>query len=285
MALLRLPVEMSNKHHWNPYVQRWATALLMAAPVLLVLTVGPYWSWTLVVGILVGTGLWEFQAMIFGKGLPVWWQAFYVFIGLLFPLGASAFGPMGLHGALFISLFAALVAILIFSPTNASAVSRMAHFVLGWLYIPYMMSFVLFLRHLSFGSRWVFFALLVTIANDASALYSGKYFGRHKLYERVSPKKTIEGSAGGLVGGLLVGTLFGYLFLSTVPIGRLMLLSLVLVIIGQIGDLIESLIKRLCGVKDSSNILPGHGGILDRLDSLLFVFPAVWFFLNWIDYQ
>jgi len=79
--------------------------------------------------------------------------------------------------------------------------------------------------------------------------------------------------------------LFGYVFLSAVPISWLVLLSLVLVIIGQIGDLIESLTKRLCGVKDSSSILPGHGGILDRLDSLLFVFPIVWFFLNWIEYQ
>lgn len=266
-------------------MQRWATALLMTAPVLLVLTVGPYWSWTLLVGILVGTGLWEFQAMVFQKGLPVGWQAFYVLTGLLFPIGASVLGPTGLHGALFVSLFAALSATLFVSPTDVGGVSRAARFVLGWLYIPYMMSYVLFLRHLSFGNRWVFFVLLVTIANDAGALYSGKYFGRHKLYERVSPKKTIEGSAGGLVGGMLVGTLFGYVFLSAVPISWLVLLSLVLVIIGQIGDLIESLTKRLCGVKDSSNILPGHGGILDRLDSLLFVFPIVWFFLNWIDYQ
>jgi phosphatidate cytidylyltransferase len=132
------------------------------------------------------------------------------------------------------------------------------------------------------AERWIFLALMVTIANDAGAYYSGRFYGRRKLYEVVSPKKTIEGSLGGIAAGMIVGTCFGVLFLPKAPIARLLLLSLVLTVVGQLGDLMESMLKRISGVKDSSQILPGHGGVLDRLDSLLFVFPMVWFFANWI---
>lgn len=275
---------MLNWRQWDSHKQRWGTGLLMATPVVIVLTVGPYWSWFLLVGLLAATGLREYQEMVFPKGLPVWWQAFYICTGLSLPLGAFLAGPVGIHGALFFSLLAVFFCTLIFSPQDTDGISRLARFALGWLYIPYLLSYVLLIGRLSTGNRWVFFALLVTVANDAGAFYCGRYFGRHKLYERVSPKKTIEGSAGGLLGGMLMGTLFGYLFLGPVPTGWVAVLSLVLAVTGQIGDLIESLAKRISGIKDSGSILPGHGGILDRLDSLLFVFPEIWFFLNWIDY-
>jgi len=98
----------------------------------------------------------------------------------------------------------------------------------------------------------------------------------------VSPKKTIEGSLGGIAAGLFLGTFFGLLFLPDVSIPQLLLISLVVTLVGQLGDLMESMLKRISGVKDSSQILPGHGGLLDRLDSLLFVFPVVWFFINWV---
>lgn len=275
---------MSNWRQWNSHRQRWGTALLMAAPVLVVLTIGPYWSWFLLVGLLAAVGLWEYQNIVFQKGLPAGWQAFYISTGLAIPAGAWIAGPDGLHGALFIIFFAAFFALLITSPQDVNGISRLARFVMGWLYIPYLLSYVLLIGRISTGNRWVFFALLVTIANDAGAFYCGKYYGRHKLYERVSPKKTIEGSAGGLAGGMLLGTSFGLLFLGTVPMFWLVFLSLLLAVTGQIGDLLESLLKRLHGIKDSSDILPGHGGILDRLDSLLFVFPVIWFFVNWINY-
>jgi len=254
----------------------------MAAPVVVVLIIGPYWSWLLLVGLLAALGLWEYQNMVFQKGLPAWWQAFYILTGLFLPVGASIAGPDGLHGALFFGFFVVFFATLVTAPQDVNGLSRLARFAMGWLYIPYLLSYVLLIERTSAGNRWVFFALLVTIANDAGAFYCGKYFGHYKLYERVSPKKTIEGSVGGLIGGMLLGTLFGLLFLGTVSAVWLVFLSLLLAVTGQIGDLIESLVKRMNGVKDSSNMLPGHGGILDRLDSLLFVFPVIWFFVNWI---
>jgi phosphatidate cytidylyltransferase len=273
---------MVNWRQWDSHQKRWGTALLLAAPVLLVLTAGPYWSWLLVVVPLVGLGLWEFADMVFAKGLPPWWQAFYISAGLLLPMGAFLLGVDGLQGALFAAVFAAFFFTLSFAPQDAAGVSRIARLTLGWLYVSYLMSHVLLIGQTNGGNRWVFFALLVTIANDAGAFYSGRKFGRHKLYERVSPKKTIEGSVGGIIGAMAVGASFGYLFLGSIQVASLLVLSLVLAVTGQVGDLIESQIKRISGVKDSSNVLPGHGGVLDRLDSLLFVFPVVWFFVNWM---
>lgn len=273
---------MFNWREWDSHKQRWGTAVLMAVPVAAVLIAGPHWLWCALVSLIAGVGLWEYQNMVFQKGLPQWWQAFYVSSGLLIPCGASWLGPEGLHPALYLVLFAAFLSTLLITPQDADAISRLGKFVLGWLYIPYLLSYVLLIGRTAMAERWIFLALLVTIANDAGAYYCGKLYGRRKLYEVVSPKKTIEGSLGGIAAGLFLGTFFGLLFLPAVSIPQLLLISLVVTVVGQLGDLMESMLKRISGVKDSSQILPGHGGLLDRLDSLLFVFPVVWFFINWI---
>jgi phosphatidate cytidylyltransferase len=116
-------------------------------------------------------------------------------------------------------------------------------------------------------------------AGDSAAYYTGRALGRHPLAVRVSPKKTVEGAIGGLVGSIAIGTAVGLWRLAE-PWPNLALISLVTAIAGQIGDLAESALKRSVGVKDSSSILPGHGGILDRLDSLLFAAPVFFWLLN-----
>jgi phosphatidate cytidylyltransferase len=168
-----------------------------------------------------------------------------------------------------------------FSRLDPSGIYRLAHFSLGWLYIPYLLSYVLLIGHLAEGTLWIFYVLLVTTADDIAAFYFGRKFGRHRLYEAVSPKKSIEGSLAGLSAAVVTGMLYAIVFLKGVNIGESFLLSGCLAVLAQLGDLIESMIKRICGRKDSSNLLPGHGGILDRLDSLLFVFPATFFYLIW----
>jgi phosphatidate cytidylyltransferase len=126
---------------------------------------------------------------------------------------------------------------------------------------------------------WAFFLFVVTFANDTGAFYSGKMFGKHRLYEAVSPKKTWEGSVGGLLLALITGALFLHFF-GPRPVSLTMLLLIaVLSAAGQVGDLAESMIKRNHGVKDSGGILPGHGGVLDRIDSLLFSIPVLYIYL------
>lgn len=274
---------MLNWRQWDSHKQRLLTGLALCFPIVGILSVGPFWSWCLVVGLAAGTGLWEFEKLVNREGLPGRWQAFYILTGLLFPLGAALGGPIGLHAALVSGLFAGFFYLLAGSPLDQAGLGRLAQLNLGWLYIPYLLSFVLLIGKMEAGRAWMFYILCVVVASDVGAYYIGKRYGRRRLYESVSPKKTIEGSMGGLSAGMALGTLYGCLFLGKTSIGELVLLSGVLTVVGQTGDLMESMIKRLSGKKDSSCLLPGHGGILDRLDSLLFVFPTAWLFMVWFN--
>lgn len=150
------------------------------------------------------------------------------------------------------------------------------------IYIPLMLSFAVLIRDGADGMRWLFFILAIVFAGDIGALYAGTYLGRHKLCPSVSPGKTIEGSLGGLVGNVAVGGLIKLMFFPRLLWGESVLFFLILGIVGQIGDLYESEFKRAAGVKDSGAILPGHGGLLDRIDALLFALPVAYFFKKFI---
>jgi phosphatidate cytidylyltransferase len=131
------------------------------------------------------------------------------------------------------------------------------------------------------GSYWIFFLLIVTFANDTGAFYFGKSMGRHKLYEAVSPNKTWEGAIGGLLSSLIIAFIFLRIFQLHKLSIYIFILVLIMSIASQLGDLCESMIKRIQGIKDSGNLLPGHGGMLDRIDGLLFSIPVLYFYLNY----
>jgi phosphatidate cytidylyltransferase len=117
---------------------------------------------------------------------------------------------------------------------------------------------------------------------DTGGYFAGRYLGKHKLYEAVSPKKTIEGSVGGLAGSVLGALCAHFWYLPSISLAHAIPLSLVAGAFGQAGDLGESLIKRSTGVKDSGQIVPGHGGILDRVDALLLTSAVVFLYTLWI---
>ena len=267
----------------DAHKQRLVTGVLLGLPLIAVLAFGTATVWCCLAVVSTVVGLWEFQGLVFPEGLSPLERFLFIAAGLVLPLAASGGGVFALHGALVLLLFAGFSALLLFSPENRQGVSRTALFGLGWLYIPYLLSYVILIGKLGAGREWLFFVFLVTAAADAGAYYCGKRFGRHKLYEAVSPKKTVEGAVGGLVTGTATGVVFAWFFIGGVSSGAVLLLGAILVILGQVGDLIESMIKRMAGKKDSSNLLPGHGGLLDRLDSLLFVFPAAWIAVMWLD--
>jgi len=129
----------------------------------------------------------------------------------------------------------------------------------------------------TYGPRLLLFALVITWAADTFAYFIGRAIGKHPLAPHISPKKTWEGSIGGMIGSLLVAYIFHYWL--TIPIPHLLAMAVLGNIAGQMGDLLESACKRSAGVKDSGGLLPGHGGILDRIDALILCIPVIWYYL------
>ena len=176
-----------------------------------------------------------------------------------------------------------LALVYLFRFQDMQTVSRdLAVSLLGLLYIPLLLSHAILLRALPAGRDWVFLVLFVVMASDTLAYFVGRTFGRHRLYEAVSPKKTVEGSLGGLVGGVLGALICKLWFFAELSFVDVLLVGVGVGAFSQLGDLVESLLKRSFGVKDSGALIPGHGGLLDRLDSLLFAFPVTYYYAVWV---
>jgi phosphatidate cytidylyltransferase len=143
------------------------------------------------------------------------------------------------------------------------------------LHPPFPFIFTL-IRSAESGAGWIFLLLLIVAAGDTGAFYSGTYLGRHKLCPWVSPKKTIEGSLGGLAANIIVALVFKTILLPSLAVLPCIVFAVVIGIAGQVGDLFASEFKRSAGIKDSGTLLPGHGGFLDRLDALLFASPLAY---------
>jgi phosphatidate cytidylyltransferase len=212
---------------------------------------------------------------------------------LPFQLSAFIIGPMIIWAAYrnsFDIIFGLIILNLILSglislryfKTNPSVVELIAKQVLGIIYIPLFLSCMVLIRNDVDGIAWIFFLLTLVFAGDTGAFYVGRLFGQHKLCPAVSPGKTIEGAIGGLAATLGAGLIFINCFLKSLSLGPGILFFLSIGVVGQVGDLFESELKRYADVKDSGSILPGHGGILDRIDALLFAAPVAYFFKEYI---
>jgi phosphatidate cytidylyltransferase len=189
---------------------------------------------------------------------------------------------LGTHTAmapiLFLAAMAVATAVLARKQHLPHAGRHLAFALSGLVYVP-MLACVWPLLKKELGPEWLFLALALAFTSDSFAYFAGRTLGKHKLYEAVSPKKTVEGGIGGLVGGVVAMLGFGHFWLTPeIPLVDAIVLGLVGSALGQIGDLIESMVKRTFGVKDSGNVLPGHGGMLDRVDALLFVAPLVYYY-------
>lgn len=153
----------------------------------------------------------------------------------------------------------------------------------GVLYLGITLSFLVTTRLLPHGEWLVFFLLLVTWIGDTGAYYAGTIWGRHQLAPRISPKKSVEGLAGGLIAATMAAYLARWWFLPTLSVVDCAVLAVLLTAVGLWGDLAESAMKRSVGAKDSGGVLPGHGGMLDRLDSLLFTAPTFYYYVTLVS--
>jgi phosphatidate cytidylyltransferase len=164
---------------------------------------------------------------------------------------------------------------LFFEREIANAPRRIALAVLGAVYPGILLASVLPLRLLARGEWWIVLALTVTWLNDTCAYFAGRAFGRHKLYERISPSKTWEGALGGAAGSIGGAMIVAAVWIPGLPLWGAALIGSGAAVLGPVGDLSESMLKRAYGAKDSGRLLPGHGGLLDRIDALLFNAPFV----------
>ncbi|MCX6828118.1 MAG: phosphatidate cytidylyltransferase [candidate division Zixibacteria bacterium] len=158
--------------------------------------------------------------------------------------------------------------------------------VWGVTYLALLYPFLYYIRELvpGHGGDWLLFLWGTLWLSDTLAMAVGKGIGRKKLVPKISPNKTVAGFFGGLFGGLVIALILGYWLLSDVMLILLLGAGLAVSLVGQMGDLVESVWKRALGIKDSSAIIPGHGGILDRFDSLLFAAPVLFWYLKYIVY-
>jgi len=164
-------------------------------------------------------------------------------------------------------------------PKNHHKIGDIATLIMGPFYICLPLVLLAIIAIIPQGRMWIFFILVVIFAGDTGSFYCGKFFGKHKLTQ-ISPGKTWEGTIGGLIANIACAGLFGYVFFTSLSVISIMIVGVVLGISGQIGDLAESMLKRISNKKDSGKILPGHGGMLDRIDSLLFAVPVLYVYLN-----
>jgi phosphatidate cytidylyltransferase len=251
------------------HLKRWLTAVV-AVPLLFVIIF--FGSDTLFSAVITGVillGVHEYQHIVFGAG-HLWEKAQGLLIGFLIPLTVY-FGNMQLLLAvLSFSVLLVFFTYLLRIKEDHFDILPVGKMILGFMYVPLMMSYFILIRRLDQGVLWIFFLLVLAFSGDVTAYYVGKNFGKQKLLPLVSPNKTVEGTI-----GLFVGS-------PALPVVHAAALGFFGSVLGQLGDLCESAMKRASGVKDSGVILPGHGGILDRLDCLIFIAPFVYYYYAFI---
>jgi len=290
-------------------LKRIATAVVLIPIVMLLVLRAPVPVLAVVAAAIALITVQEFLKLTEGYGVQPLRLPTYIFVGLSFLLlAAAATGETpqvaGLTFVLGLGFACALAPFLFLSITMrraemSSAYPAAAASAFAFLYIAVPMAMLVQLRQQWAGAFWLLYLLLVVWAGDIFAYFVGRSVGRHLMAPRISPKKTWEGAAASLAASLAVGILLftyalqissfllrlrlierrdGLFALEKPQLWPIILLTIALNIAAQLGDLVESLIKRGAGVKDSGNILPGHGGMLDRIDALLFAAPLLWYY-------
>ncbi|MBN2059967.1 MAG: phosphatidate cytidylyltransferase [Deltaproteobacteria bacterium] len=262
------------------HLKRWITGII-AIPILIYLIgFGPRWLFYVFLLFSSLAGLIEFYRLSLPEFPRTVRSIIYILVFslfLIFYIKQILFVPVIL---ILLVLAPMTYYVLIYSTTKPDNLADIGKALIGTVYIVLPLSLLILVDTMVPGGKfWVFFLLAVIFSNDTGAFYFGRTLGRHKLHESVSPNKTWEGA----IGGLLCSFMAAVIFLKIFPVYKinpcLFILVLFLSVSSQIGDLVESMIKRYYGVKDSGNILPGHGGMLDRIDGLLFSIPVLYLFL------
>lgn len=268
-------------------MKRVLTAVVLIPLVLLLVFLGPFWLITLVCWAVAELALWEFLALADATGAKTPRVAAAIVTLLLF---LAVFRRPDLLEVLIGAIVLALFITCAFRSPLPRVLADTGFSVFGVLYTGLAMTTIALLSQQEDGPSLLVFLLLVVWAGDSAALYVGRTWGRHKLAPAISPGKSREGSIASMAGSLIITGLLLWLASAlgsrniTVlsypgSVWRWMIMAVVLNVAAQVGDLVESALKRGAGVKDSGSLLPGHGGVLDRIDALLIAAPVFWYAL------
>jgi len=277
------PVGAPAKAGASNLVTRFLTAGVGAPLILLLLYRGPEWGWCAFIGAATLVGAVELFGMTHPNDRPTRVVLVALTLGLEAVIYLRTSDPRALVTAFILVPFVSIFLVLIRLGDVPSAALRVMSGVFGPVYLGGALATLMMLRRdaRTDGPGFIVLALMLSWLSDTGAYFAGRFLGKHKLYEAVSPKKTVEGAIGGLAGGVVGSLLASFFYLRSLPIVHGVVLALVAGGLGQAGDLGESLLKRSFGVKDSGGIVPGHGGILDRVDALLVTSTACWLYVIW----
>ena len=277
-------------------LQRILVAVVGVPFLLAVLVAAPEWATLALLCGLCVIAAHELMSAVCGKKKARrWWGlagilAVFVLTAVYFGDVRFADTPMSGMFPFFVAALLLLVFVVLVTEhgkEDALSLLDICAMLLSGVAIPLALSCLLRLRLMELGSGLVLIPLVAAFCSDTMALFAGMAFGRHKLAPLVSPKKTVEGALGGIVGGMVGMVLFRIIFFLCTEvqlnIAWCVLLGLVGAVMGQLGDLVFSVVKREHGIKDYGRLLPGHGGVLDRFDSVIFAAPVLWLIISSIQ--
>lgn len=262
--------------------QRILTALILGILVLPGLLWGGVLFFNCLVFLVASLCLYEYYSMTFKD------RFLFIFIGMLLGITPLLFALLNLGGdnlvfSLFFVLFSSLILFLLTYSSHHNPLKSVSIFIFGAIYIGLCSSLIALIRPMLYGRLWILFLLIVVFSADTGAYYIGSTMGKHKLALSISKGKTIEGAIGGLFICAIAALISWISFLRFLDPRIVLPLAILIGIVSQIGDLTESMIKRACNKKDSGGLLPGHGGIFDRVDALLLSGPVLFWVLYFAD--
>lgn len=261
-------------------VKRTISSVILILITIITIFLLPNWVFTVVASIFIGMSLSEFFKLDPKNEFPVSFVYLGVFFGMLLPYITYFYRPAG---GIWEALFFIIVLITLFliqftRRVNQNAVALIALTLFGIFYIGWFFTFLVKIRYLEEGYKLVAYLLLVTKTGDIGAYLVGSRLGRHALIPRISPNKSVEGALGGFLFSIVFAAI-SWFFLSWMSFKIVFIGGILIGIFAQLGDLAESLVKRDYQVKDSSPFLPGLGGMLDVIDSVLFTAPIFYIYL------